>query len=195
MNFLNKIVSEKWKLPFLVTFGVLFGLVIMVMYTSNFFSYFSDSPKTCMNCHVMGPQYASWEHSSHRENATCSDCHVPHDNIFKTYYFKAKDGMGHATAFTMRTEPQAIMIKEEGKQAVQMNCKRCHANVVNGLRKMAKNSINSNNGKGRLCWDCHQLTPHGKARSLSSAPFAKVPTTESVVPNWLKEAMRKEKQQ
>ena len=74
----------------------------------------------------MAPQYATWMHSSHRERATCNDCHVPHDNVFNTYYFKAKDGLRHATVFTMRGEPQVIKIKEEGHHVVHQNCIRCH---------------------------------------------------------------------
>lgn len=192
--FLQKLfaIPTKWKLAFTVIAGIACGLVLFLVHISNFFSYLSDSPNTCMNCHIMGPQYSTWYHSSHREHATCIDCHVPHENIIQSYYFKGKDGMRHATIFTLRTEPQAIIIKKEGVDAVQKNCKRCHAPVFRGIFRMSHNMYNSNKGKGRLCWDCHRYTPHGKVRSLSSAPYARVPTTSSMLPKWLNELIKKE---
>lgn len=186
-------VPQKWKTVFFLMAGAVTGLILYLIHISNFFSYMSDDPKTCMNCHIMGPQYASWYHSSHRENATCNDCHVPQDNIFNTMFFKAMDGMRHSAIFTMRTEPQAIIIKSMGEGAVQKNCLRCHQKTLEPLHAMKNNSINSNHGKGRKCWECHQHVPHGKVRSLSSAPFAKVPTTSSMVPKWLKGLLEKEK--
>jgi cytochrome c nitrite reductase small subunit len=172
--------------------GIITGMILFLLYISNSFSYLSDSPETCMNCHVMGPQYATWYHSAHRENATCNDCHVPQDNIFHTWYFKAMDGMRHSAIFTLRQEPQAIIIKEAGAKAVQKNCIRCHGKVHEGLHAMKNNSLNSNHGMGRNCWECHQEVPHGKVRSLSSTPFAKVPTTKSIVPKWLKKLIQDE---
>ncbi|MBU0764814.1 MAG: hypothetical protein KJ607_08270 [Bacteroidetes bacterium] len=43
----------------------------------------SDNPETCMNCHIMAPQFATWNHSSHREVTGSNDCHreVPHGRV------------------------------------------------------------------------------------------------------------------
>ena len=94
----------RWRMPVAVVSGVLVGLAIFTFQMSNAHSYLSDDPETCVNCHVMYPQYSTWFHSSHREVAHCNDCHVPHDNVFHKYYFKAQDGMRHATIFTLRNE-------------------------------------------------------------------------------------------
>ncbi len=101
--------------------GIFLGMGIFIIYISRAHSYLSDKPETCINCHIMAPQYATWNHSSHREWTNCNDCHVPHDYIINKYYFKAKDGLRHATIFTLRKEPQVIFIKEEGKNVVQQN--------------------------------------------------------------------------
>lgn len=92
---------ERWKFPVIVLLGILSGIAVYALYVSNAVSYLSDSPRTCVNCHVMAPHYTTWFHSAHREYATCNDCHVPQDNIFRHYYFKAQDGMRHAYIFTM----------------------------------------------------------------------------------------------
>src|SRR5690625_5449423 len=85
-------------------------------------SYLSDNPQACVNCHVMTPMYNSWNHSSHREWASCNDCHVPHNNIVNSYYFKAKDGLYHASVFTTRTEPDVIFMRPASEAVVKNNC-------------------------------------------------------------------------
>ncbi|NLB93910.1 MAG: cytochrome c nitrite reductase small subunit, partial [Bacteroidales bacterium] len=94
--------SQKWKIPVMFVTAILIGLTLLTIYMSKAHSYLSDKPETCINCHIMAPQYATWGHSSHREWTNCNDCHVPHNNIFNTYYFKAMDGLRHATVFTLR---------------------------------------------------------------------------------------------
>src|SRR5690606_33919752 len=125
-------------------------------------------------------------HSAHREVATCNDCHVPHDNLFNHYLFKAQDGMRHATVFTLRAEPQVIQIKEAGIAVVQENCKRCHTDLNERIGLLEVTRENNLHGEGKLCWDCHREVPHGRVKSLSSTPNARVPLPESPVPTWLK---------
>ncbi len=174
---------DSWKLPVIILSGIFVGLFAYAFYVSKAPSYLSDSPKICLNCHVMTPQFATWFHSSHRDVATCNDCHVPQDNFFRHYAFKAKDGLRHATIFTLRAEPQVIHIKEAGIQVVQANCVRCHNKLFEKQKKIAGKF---NLVQNRLCWDCHRETPHGRVNSLSSVPNVRVPLPESPVPNWIK---------
>lgn len=175
-----------WKLPVVIILGIFLGLVATAFHISNASSYLSDNPRACINCHLMYPQYATWQHSSHREHATCNDCHVPHDNFIRKYYFKASDGRRHATVFTLRMEPQVIRINEAGKQVVQENCIRCHINQINSVTAMQVTGKNYKEGKGHLCWDCHREVPHGRVSSQASTPNAIVPGLEDPAPNWLK---------
>ena len=180
-----------WRLPVAILAGVLFGLAVYVFYISNAVSYLSDDPKTCINCHVMNHEYASWFHSSHRENASCNDCHVPHDNVFNTYFFKAKDGLRHATVFTMRQEPQVIRIKEEGAEVVQNNCVRCHNDVITDHRMLSSTkTFDDFRVDGRPCWTCHREVPHGRMNSLSAAPNALIPETRKPIPDWIKNLVK-----
>jgi len=176
---------EKWNTIVVILLGIFFGFVFFVLYISNAASYISDEPKTCVNCHVMYPQYASWSHSSHFRATTCNDCHVPHNNFVNKYYFKAKDGLRHSTMFTLRLEPQVIQIKEAGNNVVQQNCKRCHSELVSMVALTEVTGENYNEGKGHRCWDCHRDVPHGRVNSLGSYPFALVPQLPSVIPSWL----------
>lgn len=186
LNYLKP--PKDWFIPVNFMLAIFIGLFCYSMYVSNAISYLSDEPETCINCHVMEPNFASWEHSSHREVATCVDCHVPHDNLFKKYYFKAKDGLRHATIFTMRTEPQVIVMKEDGNMVVQENCKACHSHANSEVGLLNVTYENSLHGEGKLCWDCHREVPHGRVKSLSSTPNALTPKLGSPVPDWIKES-------
>ncbi len=179
-----------WRIPVIIVLGVFVGLFIYTFRVSNASSYLSDDPETCVNCHVMNPQYATWFHSSHRENANCNDCHVPHNNVVNKYYFKAKDGMRHASMFTMRAEPQVIMIKEEGIEVVQNNCIRCHEKLFDDKQMAVESQTIVQHDENRLCWECHREVPHGRVNSLSSVPHARVPKLDDPVPAWLKKMMK-----
>lgn len=181
---------EKWHLPVIIMLGVLTGTVLLIIRASNAHSYLSDDPETCINCHVMYSQYASWTHSSHREVAHCNDCHVPHDSFVRKYLFKAMDGMRHATIFTARAEPQVIRIKQAGANVVQENCIRCHFDLVDMIGAVEVTADGHEDGDGARCWDCHRETPHGTVNSLSAAPYTILPRMKSVVPEWLDKALK-----
>lgn len=176
---------DNWRLPAIILSGSIVGILILLVYSSRAHSYLSDDPETCINCHVMYPQYATWMHSSHRAAATCNDCHVPHDNVFRTYYFKAMDGLRHATIFTARAEPQVIQIKQAGINVVQENCIRCHRNLIDMVNIVRVTGENYKEGAGFRCWDCHRETPHGTVNSLAATPYSLVPRMESIIPDWM----------
>lgn len=180
----------QWRIPVTIVSGGLVGLTGFVLHISRAASYLSDEPGVCMNCHIMAPQYATWSHSSHREQASCNDCHIPHDSVVSKYAFKARDGLRHATIFTLRREPQVIRIRDEGRHVVQQNCVRCHAPLLTDSKVFAYGDAFHTFRNERPCWDCHRETPHGRVRSLSSVPNARVPILSSPVPAWLDDLMQ-----
>ncbi len=188
--FLTKLAPPSiWKIPVIVVLGIFFGLFFYLIYISNAASYLSDEPATCVNCHIMAPQYATWSHSAHRENTNCNDCHVPHNNVFNKYFFKAKDGLRHATIFTLRAEPQVIFIKKAGEGVVQKNCVRCHSYLLSSNLKPGMADY-SHYRQERDCRECHRYSPHGRINSLSSTPDARVPLPESPVPEWMRKKIK-----
>jgi cytochrome c nitrite reductase small subunit len=189
-RFINRLIPPpQWRIAVVIMLGAIVGLGFYAFYASKAYSYLSDAPETCVNCHIMAPQYATWQHSSHREHATCNDCHVPQDNVFRTYYFKAMDGARHATMFTLRLEPQNIFIKEAGIGVVQENCIRCHNALISDAKLLVQTDLYQHKFEDRLCWECHREVPHGRVKSLSSTPYARVPMLPSPVPAWLNEMM------
>jgi cytochrome c nitrite reductase small subunit len=187
------IIPRRWILPMIVLGGLLTGLGAYIIYMSRAHSYLSDDPAACVNCHIMTPYHHSWMHSSHAQWAHCNDCHVPHDNVFNKYLFKAKDGLYHSYVFTMRDEPMAIRPRQESCEVIMDNCIRCHSQlnrefVTTGMIGYVEAK---ENGKGKACWDCHREVPHGKVSNLASSPNAPLtPLPKSPVPNWLKKIMK-----
>ena len=86
-----------------IVLGSLVGLGIGVAsYTFLYaqgWSYLTNNPAACANCHIMHEHYSAWLKSSHRAVATCNDCHTPAHLVVK-YYTKADHGFWHSYAFT-----------------------------------------------------------------------------------------------
>lgn len=164
-----------WRGAGFLAAGIVLGLGAFVFHVSRAASYLSDDPETCANCHVMGPQYLTWQHSSHARQAHCNDCHVPHDGWLQHYAFKARDGLRHATVFTLRWEPQVIRLSAQAVEVVENNCRRCHGEIV------AEVSARQHGPGDLRCWDCHREVPHGRVRSLSAAPAVFQPELPPVV--------------
>ncbi|TBW27144.1 cytochrome c nitrite reductase small subunit [Gramella sp. KN1008] len=197
-----KILPERgsnWRQIALFFIAVIIGLGLFMMREARVTSYLSDDPQACVNCHVMTPVYNSWMNSSHREWANCNDCHVPHDNLANKYFFKAKDGLYHASVFTARAEPDVIKMKEASQEVVQQNCIRCHVQQVTQVKYDGWIEDHQEKRTGRQCWSCHKQVPHGKIHGLHTVKYnlAPIPTDqeEMVIPDWLAEQTTKKPQE
>jgi cytochrome c nitrite reductase small subunit len=143
-----------------VLVGVLAGIGGFTFLYAEGLSYMSDDPKVCVNCHIMRPQYDSWQKASHHTVATCVDCHLPHGFIRK-YLSKAENGYHHSRAFTFQDFHEPIMIKEKSARILQENCLNCHARLVH--RQTAGEAEDSG---GVSCTHCHSSVGHGVATGI-----------------------------
>jgi cytochrome c nitrite reductase small subunit len=172
--------NTKQKIGALILAGIVAGLAAYTLYASRAWAYLSDEPSACVNCHIMAPFYATWSHSSHGRDATCSDCHIPHDNLVRKWYFKGMDGARHAAAFTLRKEPQVIQSKPMSDKVIRQNCIRCHTELNTEFVKTGRSDPRPRMAdESKLCWHCHRDVPHGGANSLSSTPSAIIPYPKS----------------
>lgn len=192
MKKILKHIPPQLILPVFILGGIIAGLGIYTIYMSRAHSYLSDEPATCVNCHIMAPYYQSWNHSSHAQQATCNDCHVPQDNTVEKYAFKAMDGLYHAAVFTVRKEPQVIRPRDASYKVIMNNCIRCHTQLNTEFVKTGMITYAEvKEGQGKACWDCHTSVPHTKVSNLAASPNAIVPLPASPVPDWLKDMMEK----
>lgn len=160
------------KLSSFLAFGIAVVFFAYLVNASKALSYLSTDPKACINCHVMNVQYATWQHSSHAQRATCVECHLPTDTTVNKYKAKAKDGWNHSVAFTLDSYGQVLEISEDGANRVQANCMSCHARLTKTLidNRDKYHDFTGTPVVDRKCWECHRDVPHGMARNLSSTP-------------------------
>ncbi len=140
--------------------GALLGLGSFTFHYGEGLSYFSKDPAACVNCHIMQPQYDSWQKASHHTTATCVDCHLPHDFVPK-WLAKAENGYLHSKAFTFQDFHEPIFIRERNQRILHHNCIRCHADL------MHQALIPSTTEMGEIdCVHCHRSVGHGETVGL-----------------------------
>jgi cytochrome c nitrite reductase small subunit len=123
----------------LVVVAVIGGLAGMGTFTFIYaegYSYFSDDPQSCVNCHVMRDVYDRWSHGSHRTVAVCNDCHSPH-RYPDAYIIKAINGWNHSVAFTTGDFPEPIQVTQLNVDVALENCIYCHGDLVVGMESHA----------------------------------------------------------
>ena len=112
--------------------GVALGLGGYTFAYAKGWSYLTNDPRACANCHVMNEQYDGWIKSSHRSVAVCNDCHVP-DNLIAKYATKGSNGFWHSYYFTKGSFPEPIRALPGSRAIAEGNCRRCHEPVVTAM--------------------------------------------------------------
>ncbi|ADE55926.1 cytochrome c nitrate reductase, small subunit [Coraliomargarita akajimensis DSM 45221] len=139
-----------------VLVGSLFGLGTYTFQYGEGLSYFSKDPAACVNCHIMQPQFDSWQKASHHTAATCVDCHLPHDFIGK-YISKAENGYLHSKGFTLQDFPEPIAIRDKAADILQQNCIDCHQDFLHDMLSGATTEADD-----VKCVHCHRTVGHGE---------------------------------
>ena len=139
--------------------GLAVGFAIAVgLYTFIYakgYSYFSNDPNSCANCHVMNEQLAGWDKSSHRSVATCNDCHTPHD-LFGKYYTKASNGFWHSYYFTTGGFHEPIEITDRNRRVTEQACRSCHQPMVDAISPAGEDAHSGE----MSCIRCHRSVGH-----------------------------------
>jgi cytochrome c nitrite reductase small subunit len=117
------------------------------------YSYLTNDPAACANCHVMEDYYRSWLASSHRSVATCNDCHTPHNFVGK-YATKASNGFWHSFAFTTGRFPEPLQITARNRRIARASCTGCHADVIEAMDTGHKDA------GAAACVRCHGAVGH-----------------------------------
>lgn len=139
--------------------GATLGLGLFTFDYAEGLSYLSEDPRACVNCHIMRPQYDSWQKASHHTSAVCVDCHLPADFVGK-YLAKARNGWFHSKGFTLQDFPEPILITPPNAEILQANCLRCHEGILH--------EASASMGAPR-CVSCHLDVGHGEQVGLGGA--------------------------
>ena len=122
----------RWALVATVLIGMTLGLGLFTFVYARGYSYLTNDPAACANCHIMSEHYAAWTKASHRAVATCNDCHTPH-NLAGKYYVKAKNGFWHSFYFTVGGYPDPLRITGGNRTVTQQACRYCHSEITDAI--------------------------------------------------------------
>lgn len=137
-----------------VPLGILLGVGVFTFGYARGYSYMTDDPNACRNCHVMREQYEGWQKSSHRTAAVCNDCHTP-PGLFAKYFTKALNGYHHSLAFTSGRFPDDILITGRNQRVAEESCLKCHEDITSGIR-----SAHRPGDRSVSCVSCHRNVGH-----------------------------------
>jgi cytochrome c nitrite reductase small subunit len=146
--------------------GAVLGIGTVTFRYAEGLSYFSADPSACVNCHIMRPQFDAWQKSSHHAVAVCIDCHLPHDVVPK-FVAKAENGYRHSKEFTAQSFAEPIVIQERGREILEENCQRCHADLV---AEMGSDTLPKE--RALPCVHCHVGVGHGEAARIGGRLLA-----------------------
>jgi cytochrome c nitrite reductase small subunit len=149
-----------------VLLGSVIGLGTYTFIYAKGYSYLTNNPAACANCHVMQAQYEAWLKSSHHAVATCNDCHTPHNFIGK-YAVKANNGFWHSFYFTGGNYPDIIEITKFDHQVAENACRRCHENITAEI----DGNVVHGKAEGLQCTRCHNSVGHSESASAELTPL------------------------
>ena len=124
--------GTKWILFATIVIGMTVGLGLFTFGYAKGYSYLTNDPAACANCHIMQEHFAAWTKGSHRSVATCNDCHTPH-NLAGKYYVKAKNGFWHSFYFTVGGFPDPLRITSGNASVTQEACRYCHTEITDAI--------------------------------------------------------------
>lgn len=138
-----------------ICLGITIGVGAYTFIYARGYSYVSNNPSACTNCHVMRGYYDGWIKSSHHAGATCNDCHTP-ANLVAKYATKVSNGFLHSFAFTSGRFPDAIQMRPSSQAVTEAACRHCHADLVIGIESVHKVA------ESTPCIQCHASVGHSE---------------------------------
>ncbi len=136
-----------------VALGLAAGLGFYTFLYAKGYSYFTNDPAACANCHVMREYFDGWIKSTHRAAAICNDCHTPPGFLAK-YATKASNGFWHSFAFTSGRFLEPLRIKRHNRQISETACRKCHLDIVENM------AWTHPFGESLACAKCHSSVGH-----------------------------------
>lgn len=148
-----------------ILIGMAIGIGAFTFVYAEGYSYITNDPAACANCHVMEEQYASWMKSSHSTVAVCNDCHTPH-NLVGKYATKARNGFWHSYYFTLGGFHEPIQATPRSREIAEAACRDCHQAITHSLIEaeevpnfpaLGRESVDH---RALTCTRCHQNVGH-----------------------------------
>ena len=134
-----------------VVVGVLVGIGSYTFLYAKGYSYLTNDPAACANCHIMQDHFDAWTRGSHRAVAVCNDCHTPPALVPK-YMTKARNGFWHSFYFTTGRYPDPLRITPRNHAVTELTCRKCHAEMTAAIDPVHDRPLQ--------CTQCHSEVGH-----------------------------------
>ena len=135
--------------------GLIIGIGSFTFVYAKGYSYLTNDPRACANCHVMQDHFDAWTRSSHHSVAVCNDCHTP-PGLLPKYATKARNGFWHSFYFTTGGYPDPLRITPRNHRVTEQACRKCHAELT-----VAIDPLHAESGVGGIeCTSCHNEVGH-----------------------------------
>jgi cytochrome c nitrite reductase small subunit len=146
------------RLPIVIALiaGITAGLGAYTFVYARGYSYLTNDPQACANCHIMRGHYDAWTRASHRSVAVCNDCHTP-PGLIPKYITKAQNGFWHSFYFTTGRFPDPIRITARNHEVTEMACRKCHAEITAMIDPAHTTTAAAG---GLSCTKCHNDVGH-----------------------------------
>ena len=135
--------------------GIAAGVGSYTFIYAKGYSYLTNDPQACANCHIMRGHYDAWTRASHRSVAVCNDCHTP-PGLVPKYITKAQNGFWHSFYFTTGRYPDPLRITPRNHDVTERACRKCHAELTLAIDP----SHVENEAGGIECTSCHNEVGH-----------------------------------
>src|SRR5687767_15953493 len=135
--------------------GLFIGLGTYTFVYAKGYSYLTNDPAACANCHVMRDHFNAWTRASHRAVAVCNDCHTP-PGLVPKYVTKARNGFWHSFYFTTGGYPDPLRITPRNHGVTEQACRHCHDELTAAI-----DPAHAESGVGGIqCTSCHNEVGH-----------------------------------
>jgi cytochrome c nitrite reductase small subunit len=138
-----------------VLMGLTLGIGGYTFVYAKGYSYLTNDPAACANCHIMRDHYSAWTRASHQSVAVCNDCHTP-PGLLPKYLTKAQNGFWHSFYFTTGRYPDPLRITRRNQDVLELACRKCHTELTTSI-----DPAHTADAQGGLsCTRCHNDVGH-----------------------------------
>jgi cytochrome c nitrite reductase small subunit len=138
--------------------GIAVGLGSYTFVYARGYSYLTNDPAACANCHIMREHFDAWTRASHRAVATCNDCHTP-PGLVPKYLTKARNGFWHSFYFTVGGYPDPLRITPRNHDVTEQACRTCHEELTASIETVRSSPGAAHRG-ALSCTTCHRTVGH-----------------------------------
>jgi cytochrome c nitrite reductase small subunit len=135
--------------------GLTIGIGTYTFVYAKGYSYLTNDPAACANCHVMRDHYNAWTRASHRAVAVCNDCHTP-PGLIPKYLTKAQNGFWHSFYFTTGRYPDPLQITSRNHDVTELACRKCHGEITESIDPVHGGAT----ARALSCTRCHNTVGH-----------------------------------